>query len=351
MRTENHPARRSSAVGAFGEKLRKQREQRGIALDAISNTTKISTRMLRAIEEEHFDQLPGGVFNKGFVRAYARQVGLNEEEAITDYLTALRESQIAAQTVPPNFRAQPGKPSAGSDSRNHEPGRNNFPSHDVLKNDGLKPDLLRNDLLKNDLHKNNLRKEDIQRNDFDRNNGPAESGRNKNTQPIPRLSADRRRKDRRDDRRNNEDQRNQDRRNQDQRNEDGRNRARSAENLLARALHSPNQHPRPDNAEPVVSPPAEDSPAQVPWGKLAAVLLLLTLALALWSLHRRSQATRAAQTAAQTTAKTAPSPLPSAASSTTPVQVPVQPAASSTPLTAGKALSTGNLVTASAPNS
>ena len=54
-------------MGAFGEKLRKQREQRGIELDAISNTTKISTRMLRAIEEEHFDQLPGGVFNKGFV--------------------------------------------------------------------------------------------------------------------------------------------------------------------------------------------------------------------------------------------------------------------------------------------
>ena len=72
MRTENHPARRSYAVGEFGEKLRKHREQRGIALDAISNTTKISTRMLRAIEEEHFDQLPGGVFNKGFVRAYAR---------------------------------------------------------------------------------------------------------------------------------------------------------------------------------------------------------------------------------------------------------------------------------------
>ena len=49
-------------MGAFGEKLRKQREQRGIELDAISNTTKISTRMLRALEEEHFDQLPGGVF-------------------------------------------------------------------------------------------------------------------------------------------------------------------------------------------------------------------------------------------------------------------------------------------------
>ncbi len=96
------------ALGAFGEKLRKQREQRGIALDAISNTTKISTRMLRALEEEQFDQLPGGVFNKGFVRAYARQVGLDEEETVTDYLAALRESQIQAQTILPDFRTTNG---------------------------------------------------------------------------------------------------------------------------------------------------------------------------------------------------------------------------------------------------
>ena len=91
-------------MGAFGEKLRKQREQRGIALEAISNTTKISTRMLRALEDEQFDQLPGGVFNKGFVRAYARQIGLDEEETVTDYLAALRESQVQSQQILPDFR-------------------------------------------------------------------------------------------------------------------------------------------------------------------------------------------------------------------------------------------------------
>lgn len=91
-------------MGAFGEKLRKQREQRGIELEAISNTTKISTRMLRALEEEHFDQLPGGVFNKGFVRAYARHVGLDEQEAIADYLAALNGSQVPPQENLPNPR-------------------------------------------------------------------------------------------------------------------------------------------------------------------------------------------------------------------------------------------------------
>ena len=79
-------------------------------LDAISNTTKISTRMLRALEDEQFDQLPGGVFNKGFVRAYARQIGLDEEEAVADYLAALRESQIQQQSILPDFRAAASKP-------------------------------------------------------------------------------------------------------------------------------------------------------------------------------------------------------------------------------------------------
>ena len=97
-------------MGAFGEKLRTQREHRGITLEAIANTTKISTRMLKALEDEHFDQLPGGVFNKGFVRAYARLVGLNEQEAINDYLVALAESQVHSQPIIPNFRNTPAIP-------------------------------------------------------------------------------------------------------------------------------------------------------------------------------------------------------------------------------------------------
>jgi cytoskeletal protein RodZ len=75
-------------LGTFGETLRKEREKRGITLEAVSDGTKIGTRFLRALEAEQFDQLPGGVFNKGFVRAYAKHVGLDEEKAIDDYLSA-----------------------------------------------------------------------------------------------------------------------------------------------------------------------------------------------------------------------------------------------------------------------
>jgi cytoskeletal protein RodZ len=86
-------------VAEFGEKFRKERERRGLTFDDVSNVTKINSRMLKAIEAEHFDQLPGGVFNKGFVRAYAKHLGFNDEEAITEYLAVLREAQIGAQTA------------------------------------------------------------------------------------------------------------------------------------------------------------------------------------------------------------------------------------------------------------
>lgn len=80
-------------MASFGDRLKKEREQRGITLDDISLTTKIGTRLLRALEEEKFEQLPGGIFNKGFVRAYARHVGLDEEQAVADYMTAAGATQ------------------------------------------------------------------------------------------------------------------------------------------------------------------------------------------------------------------------------------------------------------------
>ncbi len=70
---------------SLGARLKREREKRKITLDEISLSTKIGTRFLLAIEEEHFDQLPGGIFNKGFVKAYARSVGVDEAEAVAEY--------------------------------------------------------------------------------------------------------------------------------------------------------------------------------------------------------------------------------------------------------------------------
>ncbi len=75
-------------MAGFGEKLRRERELRGISLDQIATATKISTRMLKAIEDEKFDLLPGGIFNKGFIRSYAKFLGIDEEQAVADYVAA-----------------------------------------------------------------------------------------------------------------------------------------------------------------------------------------------------------------------------------------------------------------------
>lgn len=79
--------------GSFGERLRRERELRGVTLEEIAAATKIGTRHLRSLENEQFKNLPGGIFNKGFVRAYARFLGIDEEQAVTDYLAACGEPE------------------------------------------------------------------------------------------------------------------------------------------------------------------------------------------------------------------------------------------------------------------
>lgn len=71
--------------GTFGENLKREREMRGVSLEEITAATRIATRFLRAIESEQWDQLPGGVFNRGFVRAVARYLGLDEESIVAEY--------------------------------------------------------------------------------------------------------------------------------------------------------------------------------------------------------------------------------------------------------------------------
>jgi cytoskeleton protein RodZ len=90
----------SLAMGVFGERLRREREMRGITLEEISGSTKISKRHLQALEQEDFDALPGGIFNKGFVRAYARYVGIDEEQAVADYLAADQQEAPAELRFP-----------------------------------------------------------------------------------------------------------------------------------------------------------------------------------------------------------------------------------------------------------
>ena len=71
---------------SFGEELRRERELRQISLREVSESTKISLRHLEALERNEFQGLPGGVFNRGFVRAYAQFIGVDPDAMVNAYL-------------------------------------------------------------------------------------------------------------------------------------------------------------------------------------------------------------------------------------------------------------------------
>src|SRR6266446_6967739 len=78
-------------AATIGEQLRLAREGRGIPLREISDQTRISMHYLEAIETNDYKRLPGGIFNRSFVKAYARYVGFDEKEAIDGYTRYMRE--------------------------------------------------------------------------------------------------------------------------------------------------------------------------------------------------------------------------------------------------------------------
>ena len=87
---------------SLGEKLRQAREERGISISEVAEQTRISPQYLKAIESDDYKPLPGGIFNKGFLRSYARYIGFDENEALHDYAQLMAEnaqSSDSEQTV------------------------------------------------------------------------------------------------------------------------------------------------------------------------------------------------------------------------------------------------------------
>ncbi|HJW99102.1 MAG TPA: RodZ domain-containing protein [Terriglobales bacterium] len=99
-------------MGGFGDKLRREREMRGVSLEEIAESTKIGTRSLRALEQEDFEKLPGGIFNKGFVRAYSRFLGIDEDQALADFDAAWKEHEILKGPLPEVQLEAPEEPEA-----------------------------------------------------------------------------------------------------------------------------------------------------------------------------------------------------------------------------------------------
>jgi cytoskeletal protein RodZ len=85
---------------SFGTWLRRQREVRQIVLRDIADSTNISIRYLEALEHDRFDALPAAVFAKGFLREYARYVGLDPDEVVNNFLAAQQAGGEGADAPP-----------------------------------------------------------------------------------------------------------------------------------------------------------------------------------------------------------------------------------------------------------
>jgi len=88
-------------MASFGETLRRERELREITLRQVAEATKINLRYLEALEHDRFEVLPGGLFNKGFIRAYAIYIGVDPEAMVDSYLHAMAARIDAGAPRPP----------------------------------------------------------------------------------------------------------------------------------------------------------------------------------------------------------------------------------------------------------
>ena len=78
----------------FGMKMKRLREERGVSLRQIADTTKISIGVFEALERNDISRLPGGIFSRAFVRSYAAEVGLDPEQAVRDFLVQFPHDSV-----------------------------------------------------------------------------------------------------------------------------------------------------------------------------------------------------------------------------------------------------------------
>ncbi len=89
---------------SFGSYLKTKRLEKAICLEAISRKTHITVDMLLLLEKEAYDRLPAQVYIHGFIREYARIVGIDAEEALKRYLTDYQAYQRAQKANARRFQ-------------------------------------------------------------------------------------------------------------------------------------------------------------------------------------------------------------------------------------------------------
>ena len=85
----------SDPATTVGARLRTAREKQGISLRQIADRTRISVMALEALERNDIKRLPGGLFTRAFVRAYAKELNLDPEQTVEDFLAQFAQESVA----------------------------------------------------------------------------------------------------------------------------------------------------------------------------------------------------------------------------------------------------------------
>lgn len=100
----------------IGERLREARRAEGLDLEQVRARTKISPRFLQAMEDEHWDVLPGAAYARAFLHTYAEVLGLDADAIVAEYQRepGIREAQPEAEPAPQlGDRGRRGRPRLG----------------------------------------------------------------------------------------------------------------------------------------------------------------------------------------------------------------------------------------------
>ena len=86
---------------AFGDRLRRQRERLGVSLTEIAETTKVAASLFASLERGDCSRWPGGVYNRAFIRGYARAVKLDPDETAAEFAECYETPVAEAPARPP----------------------------------------------------------------------------------------------------------------------------------------------------------------------------------------------------------------------------------------------------------
>lgn len=93
---------------SVGQFLRRHRESKRMSVEEVSRATRVPMSSVERIESDQFDELPGEVFVRGFLKSYARAVGLSAEEVLARYTASRRVAWVTPLPI-----ASPTKPARG----------------------------------------------------------------------------------------------------------------------------------------------------------------------------------------------------------------------------------------------